>query len=78
MITYFTSLKIEATEEPVMLSFALGADMSTDTITGLSFIKQMKLELRFDPEAYLLHILKKQFDVAHIHVHSFHAHRADI
>ena len=40
--------------------------MSVDTIIGIPFIKEMKLELRFDPERYLSHALKKQFAVTFV------------
>jgi len=63
VITYHTPLKEIISGKSVILSFALGADMSVGTIIGLPFIKQMKLELRFDPDRYLSHVSKKEFEV---------------
>ena len=40
--------------------------MSVDTIIGLPFIKEMKLELRFSPEMFLSHTLKKEFPVVYV------------
>ena len=65
VITYHTPLKL-SNGEPVTISFALGKDTSIDTIIGIPFIKEMKLELRFDPERYLSHVLKKQFAVNYV------------
>ena len=48
-----------------MLLFDLGADMSVDTIIDLPFIKQTKLELWLDPDRYLSHVLKKEFEVVY-------------
>ena len=64
VITYHTPFK-NADGKDVVLSFALGCDMSVDTIIGLPFIKAMKLELRFNPETFLSHTLKKEFPVVY-------------
>ena len=63
MITYHSPLVEYATEKAFTLSFTLGTDMSVDTIIGLSFLRQMQLELRFDPEVYLSHVMRKEFEV---------------
>ena len=39
--------------------------MSVDTIIGLPFMKEMELELRFRPEMFLSHTLKKGFPVVY-------------
>ena len=47
------------------MSFTLCVDISVDTIIGLPFIKNMKLELGFDLEMYLSHAMKKEFEIGY-------------
>ena len=65
VITYHTPFK-SVSGDKISLSFALGRDMSVDIIIGLPFIKEMRLELRFSPEMFLSHTLKKEFLLVYI------------
>ena len=58
VVTYYTPFK-SVSGDTTSLALALGCDMPVDTIIGLPFIKEMKLELKFIPEMFLSHTLKK-------------------
>ena len=48
----------------VLLCFALGADMSVDTIMGIPFIHELSMELRLIPKRqFLAHGIKTSFPV---------------
>ena len=64
VITYRTPFKLPSGGN-MSLSFALGKDMSVDTIIGMPFIKNFQLELRFAPDKFLSHLLKKEFKVVY-------------
>ena len=62
VITYHTPFQL-SNGSKLQLAFALGQDMSVDSIIGIPLIKELKLELRFAPDLFLSHALKKHFSV---------------
>ena len=64
VIRYKTPFLNTVTNEPVTLSFALGDDVSVDTIMGLPSIEEFELELHFRPHKQLVsHSLERTFSV---------------
>ena len=60
VIRYKTTFIEPLTNNPVILSFALGPYISVNMIAGIPLIRQLHLELDFNPEAILSHSLKKK------------------
>ena len=61
IIRYNTPFVDDVTLEPIILSFALGKDMTVNAIVGIPFIRQLRLTLDFDPETIVSHTLRKYF-----------------
>ena len=53
MVEYYTPFtSIDGT--PITVTIALGNDMSVDTILGIPFLDEIKLELRYSPSRHFL------------------------
>ena len=64
VIRYKTPFLYTATNEPVVLSFALGDDVSVDTIMGLPSIEELELELHLRPhKQHVSHSLERTFSI---------------
>ena len=63
VIRYKTPYVHATTKEPVLLAFALGTDMSVNSIIGLPFILDIELELRVKPILYVAHAIESTFKV---------------
>ena len=64
VVTYKTPLRHRSSGERITISFALGDDMSVNTIIGLPFIREYKFDMRFYPdERYYSHVANQTFFV---------------
>jgi len=62
VIRYRTPFVHADSGKPVLLSVALGKDVTVDTIFGIPFISSLQMEFRFRPEPMLIaHSIERQF-----------------
>ena len=71
IIRYNTPFIDDITPEPILLSFALGKDMSVNAIVGIPLIRQLRLTLDFDPETIVSHTLRTYFTLKFIETSLF-------
>lgn len=62
VISFHTPFQNSVTNEPVILAFALGDDVSVDIILGIPTINELETEMNFRPTKQVIsHILETTF-----------------
>ena len=66
VFTYKTPFVNTITNKAISISFALGNDISVDTVIGIPTIDEYEIEMRFQPEQYLTsRILERSFSIVY-------------